>query len=305
MEVTLQPGDVLYFPRGFIHEACTQAGDASTHLTVSTYQKTTWADFLLQAAEKAIEKAAAVDVRFRQGLPLQYLHFLGSGLDHLNSISSAAAAAAATTAAAAEPHLHTSFFDAANAPALRARQQQFTTQFLAMWDHVRAFLNVHHAADHMSADFYSSRLPPFPDQPKIAPPTCITTASTTATRMSPIPPRLRLIEPTALRMMVEPDPEEDGTLCIFLATSTDNAHEYHMDGRYRRAPELMKLPIECACAVGQLLGAGRLWLQVADLTMSATLTVDEAADMRSQLVEALREAKLVVVEDPEEVVNDD
>lgn len=36
-----QEGDLLYFPRGTIHEASTPAGvDHSTHLTISTYQKT-------------------------------------------------------------------------------------------------------------------------------------------------------------------------------------------------------------------------------------------------------------------------
>jgi lysine-specific demethylase/histidyl-hydroxylase NO66 len=41
MEVLLQPGDLLYFPRGWIHEACTQEDEASTHLTISTYQACT------------------------------------------------------------------------------------------------------------------------------------------------------------------------------------------------------------------------------------------------------------------------
>lgn len=36
-----QEGDLLYFPRGTIHQASTPAGvDHSTHLTISTYQRT-------------------------------------------------------------------------------------------------------------------------------------------------------------------------------------------------------------------------------------------------------------------------
>ncbi len=35
-----QAGDLLYFPRGTIHQAQTPAGvDHSTHLTLSTYQR--------------------------------------------------------------------------------------------------------------------------------------------------------------------------------------------------------------------------------------------------------------------------
>ncbi|KAI2530545.1 RIOX2 isoform 6, partial [Pan troglodytes] len=38
-EFMLKPGDLLYFPRGTIHQADTPAGLAhSTHVTISTYQ---------------------------------------------------------------------------------------------------------------------------------------------------------------------------------------------------------------------------------------------------------------------------
>ena len=41
LEVTLKAGDVLYFPRGTIHEAETSA-QVSTHITLSTYQHFAW-----------------------------------------------------------------------------------------------------------------------------------------------------------------------------------------------------------------------------------------------------------------------
>lgn len=45
MEVTLTPGDLLYFPRGYIHQA--NATDThSLHLTISVYQKNAWIDLL-------------------------------------------------------------------------------------------------------------------------------------------------------------------------------------------------------------------------------------------------------------------
>ena len=43
MEVELQPGDVLYLPRGTIHQAEAQQSD-SAHITISTYQRWSWAD---------------------------------------------------------------------------------------------------------------------------------------------------------------------------------------------------------------------------------------------------------------------
>ena len=43
MDVVLEEGDVLYMPRGTIHQAVAQ-DRGSTHLTISTYQRWTWGD---------------------------------------------------------------------------------------------------------------------------------------------------------------------------------------------------------------------------------------------------------------------
>ena len=66
-EVFLQPGDLLYMPRGHVHEAFT-SDRASLHLTVGVriYR---WLDLLRQA----LDGAGAADVRFRQSLPLGLL----------------------------------------------------------------------------------------------------------------------------------------------------------------------------------------------------------------------------------------
>lgn len=50
LEVTLNVGDVLYLPRGTIHEAEAQE-ETSSHLTLSTYQKWNWHEL----AERVIE----------------------------------------------------------------------------------------------------------------------------------------------------------------------------------------------------------------------------------------------------------
>lgn len=45
LEVTLHPGDVLYLPRGHVHEAhALEAG--SSHVTISSYQQWSWKDLL-------------------------------------------------------------------------------------------------------------------------------------------------------------------------------------------------------------------------------------------------------------------
>ena len=46
MEVLLNPGDVLYLPRGFIHQAVTEQDFHSLHITISAYQCNAWIDLL-------------------------------------------------------------------------------------------------------------------------------------------------------------------------------------------------------------------------------------------------------------------
>ena len=66
LAATLQPGDVLYLPRGFVHEAQAADGEASAHITVSTYQRWHWYHLLqrtLSFCDKAcILQSATVSV---------------------------------------------------------------------------------------------------------------------------------------------------------------------------------------------------------------------------------------------------
>ncbi|XP_036098721.1 ribosomal oxygenase 2 isoform X3 [Molossus molossus] len=69
-----KPGDLLYFPRGTIHQADTPPGLAhSTHLTISTYQNSSWGDLLLDTISGLVFDAAKEDVEFRAGIPRQLL----------------------------------------------------------------------------------------------------------------------------------------------------------------------------------------------------------------------------------------
>jgi ribosomal protein L16 Arg81 hydroxylase len=62
LRVDLEPGSVLYVPRGFVHSARTNA-TASLHLTVGVHP-VTWIDLLISAA-RSLRK----DARFRRALP--------------------------------------------------------------------------------------------------------------------------------------------------------------------------------------------------------------------------------------------
>ncbi|XP_060522241.1 ribosomal oxygenase 1 [Cylas formicarius] len=82
MEVTLDAGDMLYFPRGTIHEGRTDE-EHSLHITVSVYQHTAYADLLEHIVPAALKKAAMENVEFRRGLPLNFLKHVG----HVNKNS--------------------------------------------------------------------------------------------------------------------------------------------------------------------------------------------------------------------------
>ncbi|XP_045396388.1 ribosomal oxygenase 2 isoform X4 [Lemur catta] len=73
-EFTLKPGDLLYFPRGTIHQADTPPGLAhSAHVTISTYQNSSWGDFLLDTISGLVFDTAKEDVELRAGIPRQLL----------------------------------------------------------------------------------------------------------------------------------------------------------------------------------------------------------------------------------------
>ncbi|XP_075939847.1 ribosomal oxygenase 1 [Anarhichas minor] len=77
LEVVLEAGDLLYFPRGFIHQGDCLPDAHSLHITISSYQKNSWGDLLQKVAPAALEIAMEEDVEFRQGLPLDYLTYMG------------------------------------------------------------------------------------------------------------------------------------------------------------------------------------------------------------------------------------
>ncbi|NWU84956.1 RIOX2 oxygenase, partial [Onychorhynchus coronatus] len=73
-EFILKPGDLLYFPRGTIHQADTPPGAShSTHVTISTYQNNSWGDFLLDTIPGLVFDAAKDDVALRTSIPRQLL----------------------------------------------------------------------------------------------------------------------------------------------------------------------------------------------------------------------------------------
>ncbi|CAF1469355.1 unnamed protein product [Rotaria magnacalcarata] len=77
IDVVLEAGDLLYMPRGYIHQGYTLDDAHSLHLTVSCYQQHTWGDLFKILLPKAVDYAMNTNVKFRRGVPIGYLNHFG------------------------------------------------------------------------------------------------------------------------------------------------------------------------------------------------------------------------------------
>lgn len=81
LDVILEPGDLLYMPRGWIHQGITLPGNEhSLHLTVSAMQQWAWVDYLELLIPEALEAAAhsETSTSLREGLPRNFLDYMGA-----------------------------------------------------------------------------------------------------------------------------------------------------------------------------------------------------------------------------------
>ena len=88
MDIILEQGDLLYMPRGWVHQACTlkDNNEHSLHLTVSAMQQWAWADLLDVIMPEALEAAATSEssTSLRQGLPRGFLDYMGVMFEQVN-----------------------------------------------------------------------------------------------------------------------------------------------------------------------------------------------------------------------------
>lgn len=83
----LEPGDMLYLPRGIIHEAKSLKGESSLHLTISVNQRNNYFEFLKTVLCDALDKFAQESIETRKTLPVGYFleetQRLETHVDHL------------------------------------------------------------------------------------------------------------------------------------------------------------------------------------------------------------------------------
>ncbi|KAL4853814.1 Ribosomal oxygenase 2 [Chlorella vulgaris] len=167
MEVVLKVGDVLYLPRGTIHQAVAHE-ESSSHLTISTFQRWTAADLLQYTVSVAL---ANTYLQPRLPLPLKS----GLSLRVLDSASlDAGEAAALAEASGGFGNALQALLPLAAAPAgggggaKAALAAQLAAACRSLADCLEGdelgpqLLST--AGDAMAEDFMENRLPPHPDQ---------------------------------------------------------------------------------------------------------------------------------------------
>jgi len=85
IETDLLPGDMIYMPRGTIHQGNCLPESHSLHITISAYQMNSWTDLLEKLLPAALEAASQKDKEFREGLPRDFL--LNMGIAHEDKTS--------------------------------------------------------------------------------------------------------------------------------------------------------------------------------------------------------------------------
>ncbi|KAL2634862.1 hypothetical protein R1flu_006341 [Riccia fluitans] len=77
LDEILEPGDLLYMPRGTIHQAEATSDTHSLHITVSVGQRNTWSDYLELALPRALELAWEDHLLLRESLPRDFATYMG------------------------------------------------------------------------------------------------------------------------------------------------------------------------------------------------------------------------------------
>ncbi|KAH8287068.1 hypothetical protein KR054_001748 [Drosophila jambulina] len=77
LDEVLEAGDVLYFPRGTVHQAITDKDQHSLHITLSVYQQQAYANLMETLMPHVLQRAVKQSLAMRRGLPLHTWQNMG------------------------------------------------------------------------------------------------------------------------------------------------------------------------------------------------------------------------------------
>lgn len=220
LEAVLSPGDFLYFPRGMIHQARASA-DASTHITFSTYERTSWADYLRVALPFALERAMEEDLDFRRGLPLNFHSYMGVAFkpddDGDDKYLTASIQPEKEKQEITQALINTQKKDK------DPRQEEFRKKVGELVGRLPQYLRLHEAADEFVEEFVAHRLPPV-DSPFFQPRHIEVNDDSL----------VRLYDPSWLRLII-PHPDQDDLYPALEAPSVGIDDDLTANGKGKEA----------------------------------------------------------------------
>ncbi|CAL8317754.1 unnamed protein product [Merluccius merluccius] len=209
LEVVLEAGDLLYFPRGFIHQGDCLPDAHSLHITVSSYQKNSWGDLLAKLVPAALGVAMEEDVEYRQGLPMDYLTYMG----------------------------------VQNSDKEDPRRERFLSRMGGLIQKLAGYAPVDAAVDEKAKEFLHDCLPPALSPEEQA--SSVQGASTRWGNGRPLNVAARICSQTRVQLIRSGCARlcSDGEV-IQLFYSTDNSRVYHKEGL-----KSFEIKLECADAI--------------------------------------------------------
>jgi len=261
LTTVLRAGDVLYMPRGCVHQGDTPGGEDSLHITFSAYQMHAVADLMQRVVSYQIETLAANDVNWRRGVPRSWFRTLGA----VNSKSFFEETGVCAL------HRNDSEARAANLKAIRL----FATQ---LGDALQQVAAIDNGVDQYAVDVLAKCQPP-----TTSPSANVSTPSQGDDDASISERHAVLVSGHAIRLIMSVPSE---------------AQVYHIGGNSRICLETpigkLRLDRDFAAAIATLIAAYPTPVAVSSLPMTAFEEGDAAAN-RVLLVRALLDANVLLL----------
>jgi len=228
IEVDLEPGDMIYMPRGTIHQGNCLNEEHSLHITISAYQLNSWTDLFEKLLPAALTAASQEDLQFREGLPRDFLLNMG----------------------------------VANEDRASTGREQFIRKVKHLMKKLIDYAPIDAACDQMGKKLMHDGLPPALELSEKAR-TVLgdgekwnSNKNTVVNRVEIDPDtNIRLIRSTAVRLV-----SEDDSVQVYF--STENTREYH-----EVEEQSLEVGSDMAPAVEHLITSYPAWVKVEDLPL--------------------------------------
>ncbi|TRY71937.1 hypothetical protein TCAL_11489 [Tigriopus californicus] len=266
MDIVLEAGDMLYFPRGTIHQGNCFEDIHSLHITISAHQLNTYGDLLEKVVPVALQIALQECEDLRKGLPINYLSYAGI----------------------------------ANSDNDGAARTKFMSTVESLMGKLFTYAPVDAGVDQMGKRLMHDSLPPYLTPREVN--RCVegdgekwsATKQTVVNRVEIDPQtEIRLLRANCMRLVTEED-AESGEDVLRIYHNVDNTRQF----REVEEPQFVEIDRDLAPAVEALQNIYPNFIKAENLPL-------EGLDERMRVVQDLWERKVIMTREPLESHYDD